>query len=668
MDIFEAIVETQKKIEVLKDEQRRGYGMRYRFRTLQQSLFAYYSAVFIIFSLIVAGLLYVFLASDIRQRSEEQQKQLGLSIVGHLDQEVVKMNNFSMNIVYSNLVKEHFSHYLAPAEGAEQTMLSDPALYKDTTTLIDVILAIISSSNTAKQANIYDVNGKMLGAGVFNGQLPVDLKQRPWYKETWERSGWRVIRLLQGEALPMPTGEGKRDEPYISLTRVYKDGNYVSQGVVEILQRADDLFQHLNELQASNQELRIYVLDERDTLLYPLPAASHAADAPTGYAEEMKLIQHRTSPPETMQEVNYALTDSKQMMTYMTSQETGWTVVVMQSKHSLFANLNRMALIFAGATLATLIIILMLSYLISKRVTLPLHRLQRIIQKTGENDLMSGQDSGQLLFKLDHPGSIREMAELNDAFIRLNQQLVQSFHDQMAIKSRETEARLLALQSQMNPHFLYNNITNISIMAEEGMNRQIVAFCGHIASMLRYISAPGQSGVSLSQELEYCERYLECMKIRFEDDLHYKFSIPDEMKDIRIPMLIIQPLLENAMKYGLGDTLPWKLHITGELDITQETWQIHVEDNGPGMEPEALEHIELYINKLQNVDRMPELEINGMGLKNIWARLKLWYGPAARMCIKNKATGGVSICIGGSIRKEQGRTYEYAEKIQNNYR
>lgn len=89
------------------------------------------------------------------------------------------------------------------------------------------------------------------------------------------------------------------------------------------------------------------------------------------------------------------------------------------------------------------------------------------------------------------------------------------------------------------------------------------------------------------------------MKIRFEHDLHYKLSIPDEMKHIRIPMLIIQPLLENAMKYGLGDTLPWKLHITGELDIKQETWQIHVEDNGPGMEPEALEHIELYIKNFR---------------------------------------------------------------------
>ena len=75
------------------------------------------------------------------------------------------------------------------------------------------------------------------------------------------------------------------------------------------------------------------------------------------------------------------------------------------------------------------------------------------------------------------------------------------------MKSQETEARLLALESQMNPHFLYNNITNISIMAEEGMNEQIVAFCGNIASMLRYISTPRKNGVPLSQELDYCERY-----------------------------------------------------------------------------------------------------------------------------------------------------------------
>jgi len=623
--------------------------VRYRFRTLQQSLFAYYSAVFIIFSLIVAGLLYVFLASDIRNRSEEQQKQLGVSIVGNLDQEVVKMNNFSMNIVYSNLVKEHFSHYLSPAEDSEQTLGSDPAFYKDTTTLIDVILAIIRSSNTAKQANIYDVNGKMLGAGSFNGQMSVDLTQRPWYEETWERSGWRVIRLLDGGSLPMPTEEGKSGNPYISLTRVYKDGNYVSQGVVEILQDAGTLFQHLNEVQGGHDDLRIYVMDERNTLLYPFASDDRELIENSAYVVER--VRNGDEASGTMQEIADPYGNSKQMMTYTTSQETGWTVVVMQSKQSLFANLNRMALLFMGATLGTLMLILLLSYLISKRVTLPLHRLQRIIQKTGVHDLTTGEDSGQL-FKLDRPGSIREMDELNDTFIRLNQQLVQSFQDMMAIKSQETDARLLALQSQMNPHFLYNNITNISIMAEEGMNGQIVAFCGHIASMLRYISTPNKNGVPLSKEIDYCERYLECMKIRFEDDLVYEFHIPDAMKDIQVPMLLIQPLLENVMKYGLGDTPPWRIHIIGELDTRAKAWQITVEDNGPGMEPEALSAIQQYMKKSQEWERMPELEMGGMGLRNIWIRLKLWYGPAARIHIVNKLSGGVSITIGGSIRKE----------------
>ncbi|MFE6077000.1 sensor histidine kinase [Paenibacillus sp. NPDC057886] len=623
--------------------------VKYRFRTLQQSLFAYYSAVFIVFSLIVASLLYVFLANDIRSRSAEQQKQLGNSMVGNLDQEIVKMNNFSMNIVYSNLVKEHFSHYLSPAEDNEQTLASDPAFYKDTTTLIDVILAIISSSNTAKQANIYDVNGKMLGAGAFNGQLSVDLTERPWYKETWTRNGWRVISLLDGGALPMPTGQGESGKQYLSLTRVYKDGNYVSQGVVEILQDAGTLFQHLNDMQAGNEDLSVYVLSERNELLYPFLSNEHPLT--TIHSDVVNLIRNDHNPSGTMQEVEDPNGNSKQMMTYTTSQETGWTVIVMQSKQSLFANLNRMALLFMGATLATLILILLLSYLISKRVTLPLHRLQRIIQKTGVHDLTTGQDSGQL-FKLEYPGSIREMDELNDTFIQLNQQLVQSFQDMLAIKSQETDARLLALQSQMNPHFLYNNITNISIMAEEGMNEQIVAFCGHIASMLRYISAPNKSGVPLEKEIDYCERYLECMKIRFEDDLLYEFHVPDSMKNLQVPMLLIQPLLENVMKYGLRDTPPWKLHIIGELDTVQETWQMTVEDNGPGMEPEALTLIQQYIQQSQEWERMPELEINGMGLKNIWIRLKLWYGSAAHMHISNHLSGGVSITIGGSIRKE----------------
>ncbi|WP_260985301.1 sensor histidine kinase [Paenibacillus xylanexedens] len=629
--------------------------IRYRFRTLQQSLFMYYSAVFIVFALIVAGLLYVFLANDIRSRSEEQQKQLGASLVSNLDQEVVKMNNFSMNIVYSNLVKEHFSHYLSPAEGSEQGLAADPAFYKDTTTLIDVILAIISSSNTAKQANIYDVNGKMLGAGAFNGQMNVDLTQRPWYNETWNRNGWRVITMLDGGSLPMPTGEGESDSRYISLTRVYKNGNYVSQGVVEILQDAQTMFNYLHEIQAGNEELHIDVIDERGSLLYPFSRSSSEDAEATMMISSQDLAMIRTGqyPSGEMQEVVHTDSNSPQMMTYMTSAETGWTVIVTQSKQSLFVSLNRMATLFIGATLGMLLLILVLSYLISKRVTLPLHRLQRIIQKIGVQDLATGQDSGHL-FKLDHPSSIREMDELNDTFVRLNQQLMQSFQDMLALKSQETDTRLFALQSQMNPHFLYNNITNISIMAEEGMNDQIVAFCGHITAMLRYISAPNPEGVTLSEEMNYCERYLECMKIRFEEDLHYTFHISEAVHHLRIPMLLIQPLLENTIKYGLGDSPPWKLYVGGELNEAEETWQIIVEDNGPGMEPEVLTSIQAYITSSEEWERIPDLAINGMGLRNIWIRLKLWYGSKAQMHIENRLNGGVRITVGGSIRKERG--------------
>ena len=118
------------------------------------------------------------------------------------------------------------------------------------------------------------------------------------------------------------------------------------------------------------------------------------------------------------------------------------------------------------------------------------------------------------------------------------------------------------------------------------------------------------------------------MKIRFEDDLHYEFHISEEMKYIQVPMLMIQPLLENAMKYGLGDTPPWKLNITGEWMRYKQTWQIHVEDNGPGMEPDALAAIMHYIEQSQEWERMPELEINGMGLKNISGPLEImvWHG------------------------------------------
>ena len=108
-------------------------------------------------------------------------------------------------------------------------------------------------------------------------------------------------------------------------------------------------------------------------------------------------------------------------------------------------------------------------------------------------------------------------------------------------RSEETRAKLQATQSLINPHFLYNSLTNISIMAEEEMNEDIIKMCGALCDYFRYITSGQEMVVPLEEEIFYTERYLKCMKFRFGEEFEYKTSIAQETESFLIPKLLIQP-------------------------------------------------------------------------------------------------------------------------------
>lgn len=137
------------------------------------------------------------------------------------------------------------------------------------------------------------------------------------------------------------------------------------------------------------------------------------------------------------------------------------------------------------------------------------------------------------------------------------------------------------------------------------------------------------------------------MKIRYEDNLTYYFDIPDEMNQIIVPMLIIQPLVENSIKYGLNTSPPWNISVSGEINGNR--WKIEISDNGPGFDPLVLNEFNHFIETSIDSLNVPDLQINGMGLKNIYFRLKLLYQNDTFFELQNHGEKGVSVTIGGLV-------------------
>lgn len=194
-------------------------------------------------------------------------------------------------------------------------------------------------------------------------------------------------------------------------------------------------------------------------------------------------------------------------------------------------------------------------------------------------------------------------------------------------------AQIRQMESQFNPHFLFNTLENIRFMVRLDPNAADAAMV-QLAQLMRYSIKQEGMTVSLKEDLRYIESYMSILKMRFGSRLSYETRIPDELMRRRIPKLIVQPVLENAVKYGMEKKRELKIEI--EARCVGERLEISVRDNGPGIEPEVMETLTQYMEN-------PDMERKtSFGLMNVHDRLRLMYGKR----------------YGIRIQTQQGRTTE----------
>jgi len=217
-----------------------------------------------------------------------------------------------------------------------------------------------------------------------------------------------------------------------------------------------------------------------------------------------------------------------------------------------------------------------------------------------------------------------------DYFLRYRERLEQTAlleADKARLQAQLTEAQLQTLRMQLNPHFLFNTLHAVSSLVERdpsGVRRMIARLSELLRYTLEYSSA---QEIPLHQELDLMNRYLEIQQIRFQDRLDLIEEIAPDTTDALVPNLILQPLVENAIKHGIS-------HLEGEGRIKVRAWRdgdglcLRVEDNGAGIAG----------------DGAPDLR-QGVGLRNTRARLEGLYGDAHRLRFESAAPHGLAVEI-----------------------
>ena len=198
----------------------------------------------------------------------------------------------------------------------------------------------------------------------------------------------------------------------------------------------------------------------------------------------------------------------------------------------------------------------------------------------------------------------------------------------LAGRGESTTAQLQALKMQLQPHFLFNALNSISSLIDEepAVAVKMVARLGDFLRLTLYNS--GRDEISLREEIEFLRAYLEIQMIRFDDRLTVEIEVPPELSEARVPNLILQPLVENAIRHGIS-----RLTDRGVIKIRAArlngTLKLDVEDNGPGM---------------SEVRRVPETG-PGVGLLNTKARLANIYGEGQHLELTNLPARGLRVSI-----------------------
>ena len=181
------------------------------------------------------------------------------------------------------------------------------------------------------------------------------------------------------------------------------------------------------------------------------------------------------------------------------------------------------------------------------------------------------------------------------------------------------KAELMVLQSQINPHFLYNTLDAITWLAEAGEQETVVKMVGSLSGFFRTSLNQGKDIVTLSEELQHIRSYLEIQKIRYQDILEYDINVSEKFGDVKIPKITLQPLVENAIYHGIKNKRGGgSISVTAKIE--SDDLIIYVRDDGVGMDEERLHAVLDGI-----IEKKPE-EKDIYGLYNVNERIRLYFG------------------------------------------
>lgn len=303
-------------------------------------------------------------------------------------------------------------------------------------------------------------------------------------------------------------------------------------------------------------------------------------------------------------------------------QSSGWFLTYDMPLSEVLGNTGRETFnLLSTGLLLLLIFSFIITFLIAKGLTQPIQALTASLREVGD---------GNFSVRVKMPRD-KELRELSDAFNQMGAEVQRLIRENYEISLKETQAQLSALNLQINPHFLYNTLSVINIIALENEQVEISSLVNALSGLLKYSLRPDYSLVMLKEEMTWLADYLVIMEARYPGMFEVEYDVDETTLQFKVPKMILQPIFENSFLHGQIGSKPGG-HILLSSKFVDGMLHLAIIDNGVGMDAESsMVHMRL------------TQPTNGIGLTNAYQRLKLIYGDKANIVLSSDENSGTCV-------------------------
>lgn len=398
----------------------------------------------------------------------------------------------------------------------------------------------------------------------------------------------------------------------VSLFVPLRYSNYKQLGFIETSMYTDTFFRHMFS-QSENQNLIAFVIDYRGNIIYD----SKSAFAKKYNLDGNGLTELYKGYDLKGQSTEIHIKKGRVPMTLISDyiETLDATICYVVTNDTIRKNLNDARTLIIAESILAMLLMSVIIYILTNLLLVKIKQIIASMRKVEDGKLdarvnVSGQD---------------EMSELAFHFNRMISKIGDLISEVVKKQEAKKNAEIHALFTQINSHFIINTLQNISMMAEIDSKYELADAINSLGKLLRYSMKWTKEYVRLKEEIEYIGNYILLMNIRYDYEIRLNIQIPPELMEYEVLKMMLQPAVENAIYYGIEP-----LGQNGEITIRgysdEENTSIEIIDNGMGMDGESLEKVRQALTSDIPVDVRLEKKGNGIGLKNVNERIKLFYG------------------------------------------